>query len=170
MYKIITFSVFTLILILVFTTRGMTEEANYSQIKEVQSKNDISSFKDNFWKDNLTELQYKVSRKNGTEYPFTGKYNKHYEDGDYYCSNCGEKLFSSDAKFNSKSGWPSFYESIDKKAIKEIEDNSFGMKRVEIKCDKCDAHLGHIFDDGPKPTGLRYCVNSVSLVHEKDLP
>ena len=123
---------------------------------------------DEKWKDKLTEDEYKVVRQCGTEPPFSGKYYNHKEDGIYRCVCCEAELFSSSTKYDSGSGWPSFYDSVDKKAIKEIEDNSLGMKRIEIKCVKCDAHLGHVFPDGPNPTGMRYCINSLSLDFEKD--
>ena len=115
------------------------------------------------WKAELTLEQYDVLRKKGTERPFTGKYNIHKEEGMYICAGCGSPLFSSDTKFDSGCGWPSFFEALDKEKIKEVRDISFGMVRIEILCAKCDGHLGHVFDDGPKPTGLRYCVNSLSL-------
>jgi len=123
---------------------------------------------DEKWKDKLTEEEYKVTRQCGTEPPFSGKYYNHKEDGVYRCVCCDATLFSSSTKYDSGSGWPSFYDAVDKDAIKEIEDNSLGMKRVEIKCAKCDAHLGHVFPDGPNPTGMRYCVNSLSLDFDKD--
>ena len=123
---------------------------------------------DEKWKDKLTEEEYKVTRQCGTEPPFSGKYYNHKEDGMYRCVCCDATLFSSSTKYDSGSGWPSFYDAVDKDAIKEIEDNSLGMKRVEIKCAKCDAHLGHVFPDGPNPTGMRYCVNSLSLDFDKD--
>lgn len=114
-------------------------------------------------KNNLTPDQHHILCEGGTEAPFTGKllYNK--EKGIYRCAACGTELFSSDAKFDSGSGWPSFYEALDKSKVEEKEDFSQGMKRVEIRCKKCGGHLGHVFPDGPKPTGLRYCVNSASL-------
>lgn len=115
------------------------------------------------WKKRLSPEQFRVLREKGTETPFTGKllYNK--DSGVYSCAGCGEGLFSSEAKFESGTGWPSFFEPIDKSKIIEKEDFSQGMKRTEIICRKCGGHLGHVFDDGPTPTGLRYCVNSCSL-------
>lgn len=115
------------------------------------------------WKAQLSAEQYHVLRQKGTERAFTGKYNIHKEKGMYVCAGCGSPLFTSDTKFDSGCGWPSFYEALDKEKIKEVRDTSFGMIRTEILCAKCDGHLGHVFDDGPKPTGLRYCVNSLSL-------
>ena len=123
---------------------------------------------DEKWKDKLTEEEYQVTRQCGTEPPFSGKYYNHKEDGVYRCVCCDAKLFLSSSKYDSESGWPSFYDSVDKEAIKEIEDNSHGMKRIEVQCAKCNAHLGHVFPDGPNPTGLRYCVNSLSLDFDKD--
>jgi peptide-methionine (R)-S-oxide reductase len=120
------------------------------------------------WKAELTPEQYRVLREKGTERAFTGKYNIHKEKGMYVCAGCGSPLFSSDTKFDSGCGWPSFFEALDKEKIKEVRDLSFGMIRIEILCAKCDGHLGHVFDDGPKPTGLRYCVNSLSLDFKKD--
>ena len=115
------------------------------------------------WQKELTPEQYKVLRQCGTEPPFTGKYYKNKEDGTYHCAACGALLFTSGTKYDSGSGWPSFYDVVDKKNIEEVVDTSHGMHRIEIKCAHCGSHLGHVFPDGPKPTGLRYCVNSVSL-------
>lgn len=120
------------------------------------------------WKAKLSSEQYRVLREKGTERAFTGKYNIHKEKGMYVCAGCGNPLFSSDTKFDSGCGWPSFFEALDKEKIKEVRDTSFGMIRTEILCAKCDGHLGHVFDDGPKPTGLRYCVNSLSLDFKKN--
>jgi len=115
------------------------------------------------WKLTLSPEQYKVLRECGTEPPFTGKYVNHKEDGTYVCAGCGNALFSSDTKFESGSGWPSFWDQVSEDAIETREDNSLWMRRTEIVCKKCGGHLGHVFDDGPNPTGLRYCVNSLSL-------
>ena len=119
------------------------------------------------WKLILSKESYKVTRESGTERPFTGKYWNFNQDGTYKCICCSEPLFESDTKFDAGCGWPSFFLPINTKSIKEIEDNSFGMYRTEVKCSKCDAHLGHVFNDGPEPSGLRYCINSVSIDFEE---
>ncbi len=115
------------------------------------------------WRDKLTSDQYQVLRQGGTERAFTGAYWDTKTKGTYRCAGCGEELFSSDTKFESASGWPSFFQPLDPNNIEEEADATFGMARTEIKCAKCGGHLGHVFEDGPDPTGLRYCINSASL-------
>lgn len=115
------------------------------------------------WRERLTPEQYHTLREGGTERAFTGKYWDSKVDGMYRCAGCGTELFSSDTKFESGSGWPSFYQPLNPGMIEEVSDQSYGMVRTEIRCSNCGGHLGHVFDDGPNPTGLRYCVNSSSL-------
>lgn len=135
----------------------------------VYSKTDTSkvSMSEEEWKKILPPEVYYIARQKGTERPWTSKYETSKEVGTYYCAACGNPLFKSDTKFESGCGWPSFYEPISKTSVIYLEDRSHGMVRTEVECGRCKAHLGHVFDDGPKPTGLRYCINGVILDFEK---
>jgi len=124
---------------------------------------DKTNKSDQEWQGSLSAEQYRVMRQQGTERPFTGKYADCKTKGTYVCAGCGEPLFASDTKFDSGTGWPSYYQAINNSAVEETVDNSHGMTRTEVHCKKCGSHLGHVFPDGPQPTGLRYCINSVSL-------
>ena len=122
------------------------------------------------WRAKLTPEQYRILREKATEQPFTGALTQNHETGDYHCAGCGTLLFMSGAKFDSGCGWPSFMLPADSKAVEEHEDVSFGMRRIEVTCARCGGHLGHVFPDGPRPTGLRYCINSGSLTFTRQKP
>ncbi len=137
-------------------------EPDSTNIKGTKMENKIVKT-DEEWKKELSPEEYRILREKGTERAFTGKYWDHHELGIYICAACGTELFESNTKFDSGCGWPSYFEPIDKNNIIYIEDKSHGMVRTEVICAKCDGHLGHVFDDGPPPTGLRYCINSGSM-------
>jgi peptide-methionine (R)-S-oxide reductase len=146
-----------LFLMLLFSMLANAQTTNFKKV----AKNEAE------WKKILSSEQYYVMRQKGTERAFTGKYWNNKENGVYKCAGCQTPLFNSQHKYESGTGWPSYYQPIQKEVIAEEHDHSYGMERVEVKCAICDAHLGHVFEDGPKPTGLRYCINSVSLTFEK---
>ncbi|MFO7524862.1 MAG: peptide-methionine (R)-S-oxide reductase MsrB [Ignavibacteriaceae bacterium] len=158
-----------------FFSKGNRIEPQKSYKYSVQdsSKNKGTSMEEKIikteeeWKKELTPEQFHVLREKGTERPFTGEYDKHFEKGVYKCAACGNVLFESDTKFDSGCGWPSFFTPLAKNRVVYKEDRSYGMVRTEVMCAKCGGHLGHVFDDGPEPTGQRYCMNSVSLKFEK---
>jgi peptide-methionine (R)-S-oxide reductase len=139
----------------------MSEAAGNSETPEKIVRSDAE------WRTLLTQEQYQVLREKGTERPFTGSLTQNHETGNYHCAGCGTLLFLSGAKFDSGCGWPSFMLPADSKAVGEREDPSFVMRRVEVTCARCDGHLGHVFPDGPRATGLRYCINSASLTFER---
>ena len=134
----------------------------------MKKDNDRFTLTDQEWLERLGTERYDVLRKKGTERAFSGELNFNKEDGRYLCAGCGQELFSSKTKYDSGSGWPSFWEPVDGKAIEEHRDTSYNMVRTEVVCSRCGCHLGHVFTDGPDPTGLRYCLNSISLEFEKN--
>jgi peptide-methionine (R)-S-oxide reductase len=139
------------------------ENADFPGLKILKSYDAPVKKSDEEWKRILTDEQYNVLRKAGTEAPYTGELLENKQKGTYVTADCEEEVFSSDAKYDSKTGWPSFYEAINEDAVVLVEDNSYGMNRVEVVGRKCGGHLGHVFNDGPDPTGLRFCINSLAL-------
>ena len=144
-------------------TEKDTTMAKTDKPQLVPDSNGKISLTDEQWKKILTEEEYRILRQGGTERGGTGAYYHNKEKGKYLCAGCGYELFESDTKYDSGSGWPAFFKPASDSAIAEIDDSTLGMRRIEVRCSRCDGHLGHVFDDGPNPTGLRYCVNSASL-------
>lgn len=160
-----------LILLIIVSMLYSCAGNSQSKDKEKQTASEkiqTVNYTDEEWRKKLTPEQYHILREKGTDRPFTGKYYLHHEKGVYTCTGCGEELFTSDMKFDSDCGWPSFDKEITGGKIKQITDTSHGMMRIEIVCAKCGSHLGHIFDDGPTLTGKRYCVNSTSIGFKGD--
>jgi len=152
-----TISKMIVVALLLAATAFAAEPGKDAKVKDPVAKNDAE------WREQLTPEQYRVMREKGTEAPFSGKFNLHSERGVYVCAGCGNDLFVSDTKFEAGCGWPSYWEPVTSESVVTVEDRSHGMIRTEVLCAECGAHLGHVFPDGPRPTGLRYCINSVSL-------
>lgn len=161
MQKIKFLFLFTFLLSLSACAQKKTDEKIVVQDNEFKKKTEAE------WKKELSPLQYEVLREKGTEQAFTGDFWNNHEKGTYYCAGCHQELFSAETKFESGTGWPSFFKPIKDNLVSVATDNSYGMERDEVVCSSCGGHLGHVFSDGPKPTGLRYCLNSVSLTFEK---
>lgn len=153
-------------LLLTWLSVGLVQQA-CGQQKMKTTKENTLVLSESEWKQKLKPEEYEVLREKGTEQPYTGEYEDHWEAGTYVCKGCGAELFASDTKFDAGCGWPSFYKSLNKTGIREVEDFTHGMHRIEVQCAHCGGHLGHVFPDGPQPTGMRYCINSVSLGFKK---
>lgn len=168
---VVLFSVILFVAFSVFNSRSMNASQD-QQSKKTEKKGSLNKMNvvktNEEWKRILTPEQYEVMREKGTERPFTGKYWNTTDDGTYTCAACGQVLFKSKTKFDAGCGWPSFFEPSDSAKIIYKDDYSFGMHRIEVECGNCGAHLGHVFDDGPEPSGKRYCINSVSLDFKKE--